>query len=209
MMAATLDHRQTQLGGRNPEQRARTLLRQRRQRIILRHRRKKRRIDALARNSDFPFGFRIIRLQLLVGDRPVRQSAARNRPFMGGFVEFIREVPPTAGPVGHRPAAHDAPITVRAWARFFLVIAAEGVALPRRIAHQPVDGILRIQMQQLVLDVILFVPISAPPALLQDHHGKTGHRQFLGHHRTAGPGSDHDKIHFRVGRESFHCTAAS
>ena len=68
---------QSQFRRRGIEQRARTLERHGRQRIVFRHRRDERRIYAQAGNAHLPFGLGVVRLEFLVGDRPVRHACAR------------------------------------------------------------------------------------------------------------------------------------
>ena len=111
----------------------------RRHRIVLRHRRHERRIHAQPGDAHLPFGLHVVRLQLFVGDRPVRHAGAgRNRRIGRQLVELVRQMAPAAAAVGDRAAADDAAIAVGAGRGLVLVVPAERVALPRRIAHQPI-----------------------------------------------------------------------
>ncbi len=169
-----------------------------RHRIILRHRCDERGIHPQARDTHFPFGLDVVRLDLLVGDRPVRHARPRrNRLIAGELVELVGEMAPAAAAVGHRTAADDHAIAVRARGCFFRVVAAERVALPRRIAHQAIFQRL-VAIQPLVLVVLAIAPVLAPATLLEHDHRKAGLRQLLGHDAARSARTDDDEIDFSI-----------
>src|SRR5688572_6743060 len=100
---------------------------------------------------------------------------------------------PAAAAVCDRAAADHAAVAVRTGGRLLRVVPAERVALARRIAHQPIFlGLIAIQ--PLVLVVLMVAAVFAPAALLEDHHGKPGLRELLGHDSARGARTDDNEI---------------
>ena len=186
-------HRPAEFLGADPQQGAGAFLRQRRQRIGFGHGRDEGRIQALARDADFPLRLGVIGLHLGIAHRPIGDIGAGNVAKAAGFIEFPRHVTPVAGAIGHGAAADHTAITIVEQRRFFIGVGAEGCNLPLGIAEQPV---LRggIAVEQFVLVGILFMAVRAPAPLFQHHDRETGLRQLLGHDAAAGARTDDDKI---------------
>ena len=200
----TRDRGQAKFFCRHFEQRTRALERQRRDRVGLRHRRKEGRIHAEARNPHLPFSLRVVRLELLVGDRPVRHAGAgRDGLVVRQLVELVRQVAPAAAPVGDGPAAHDHPVAVRPGDGLLLLGPAESVPLLGGVGHQAIFG-AGVVVQPLILGVILLVAVFSPAALLEDDHREAGHRQLFGHDAPGGSGPDDDEINLGGRRELSH-----
>ena len=115
---------------------------------------------------------------------------------------------PTAAAVGDGAATNYAAVAVSAGHGFLLVIAAEGIALARGVAHQTVV-VAEIELQPLVFVVFVLAAVLAPASLLQHDHRKTGNRQLFGHDAAAGAGSDDDEVDFSGCRIFFHDGAPS
>src|SRR5437867_7521687 len=92
------------------DQYARRFWRQRRERVGLGTGRIQRACSGKSRDSKFPFGFGVIRLELLVTDRPICKAGARNRSQNAALheVDFVKA--PVVSRKVDRAAAHQARI---------------------------------------------------------------------------------------------------
>src|SRR5437899_3767389 len=90
------------------------LHRQWRHGIGLRTRRIERAGAGQARDTDFPFDFRVVRLEVRVGDRPIREAGAGNRANLASLneIDFV-EAPEIRGEV-HAGSANTPPVNKRA-----------------------------------------------------------------------------------------------
>ncbi len=164
--------------------------RQRRHRIRLRTRRIERAGAGETGNADFPFHFRVIRLEVGVSDRPVGERGARNRSNFAALdkINFM-EAPVVRGEMDAGPADHPA-VDVRAMSLgFVLRRLAESSGLKLRM----IGELVPVHYFDFVVGEIRFRQVRS---LLENHHAKAVRRKLLGKHTAGRAGSNNDEIHF-------------
>ena len=151
----------------------------------------------VAGNADFPFGLFVVRLEILVADRPIVQRAAGHRAVGRAHAKVFFHETPRHGAVTERAAAHArGVVAVLAIARQNDLLVAigsndhAGIALvvgPEGAAQS--GGALVAQI------VLAAIERGVPFAAFEQRYGQTGVGELLGDNAAARARSNHDSVY--------------
>lgn len=149
------------------------------------------RVAGLAGYPDLPLDLRVVRLEIRVGDRPVRNArSVRDAQTRGLFELDLREAP-VVGRELHSPAPNDSAVVEDiALCSYFGFVDAEGMRLVGRWAQTPLGVITTVQW------VVAEVFLGEPGTLLQNDDGEASPCELVCHDGARRPGTNDDKIQF-------------
>src|SRR5208283_35094 len=137
------------------------------------------------------------RLEIVVRDWPILESAARKTAVGGAQAEILGLVAPGHGAIGERSTTHASRVvTVAAFTgKDDMAIAIE-VHEDAGIAFVIGAGIIAEDGRALIAEVILAAIVGGvPAATLEESDVEAGLGEFLGDNAAAGSGSDDDDIY--------------
>jgi hypothetical protein len=151
------------------------------------------RVDAgLAGHTDVPVDLRVVRLELGVIERPVREAGTGNLPEHTALVEVDLAEAPVVGREVHRRAADAARVEQR-WPHQRRDRGLVRRAAERLLVADRVDG---ESAEEPVLELVVpQVGGVDARALLEHHHAESCSGEFACQDAAGGAGADDDEVH--------------